>query len=385
MASTRKFRKIAKKALALHRRYRGKLAIFSKPPFRNKADLSLIYTPGVGAVSSYVAKNPTRARDLTLKGNSIAVVSDGSAVLGLGNIGPEGALPVMEGKCLLFKKFANIDALPIVLRTQDPDEIVAVVKAIAPGFGGINLEDISAPRCFAIEARLKQELDIPVMHDDQHGTAIVVLAAFTNALKVVRKSLPKAKIVINGAGPAGTATAYLLLKAGARNIVVLDSKGILSKGRSHMEQYKRELARRTNPKRLKGKLGEAIQGADVFIGLSRPKALQARHIQMMAEKPIVFALANPIPEIMPDEAKNAGAKVIATGRSDFPNQINNSLVFPGVFRGALDHRVRQITDRMKLAAALALARLIKKPTSNQILPSMFDRRVAKAVAAAIRN
>lgn len=385
MASTRKFRKIAKKALALHRRYRGKLAIFSKPPFRNKADLSLIYTPGVGAVSSYVAKNPTRARDLTLKGNSIAVVSDGSAVLGLGNIGPEGALPVMEGKCLLFKKFANIDALPIVLRTQDPDEIVAVVKAIAPGFGGINLEDISAPRCFAIEARLKQELDIPVMHDDQHGTAIVVLAAFTNALKVVRKSLPKAKIVINGAGPAGTATAYLLLKAGARNIVVLDSKGILSKGRSHMEQYKRELARRTNPKRLKGKLGEAIQGADVFIGLSRPKALQARHIQMMAEKPIVFALANPIPEIMPDEANNAGAKVIATGRSDFPNQINNSLVFPGVFRGALDHRVRQITDRMKLAAALALARLIKKPTSNQILPSMFDRRVAKAVAAAIRN
>lgn len=385
MASTRKFRKIAKKALALHRRYRGKLAIFSKPPFRNKADLSLLYTPGVGAVSSYVAKNPKSARDLTLKGNSIAVVSDGSAVLGLGNIGPEGALPVMEGKCLLFKKFANIDALPIVLRTQDPDEIVAVVKAIAPGFGGINLEDISAPRCFAIEARLKQELDIPVMHDDQHGTAIVVLAAFTNALKVVRKSLPKAKIVINGAGPAGTATAYLLLKAGARNIVVLDSKGILSKGRSHMEQYKRELARRTNPKRLKGKLGEAIQGADVFIGLSRPKALQARHIQMMAEKPIVFALANPIPEIMPDEANNAGAKVIATGRSDFPNQINNSLVFPGVFRGALDHRVRQITDRMKLAAALALARLIKKPTSNQILPSMFDRRVAKAVAAAIRN
>ena len=366
---------LEKKAINLHQRYQGKLETVSKIPLRNLKDLSLIYTPGVAAVSSIIAKDKKQAQKLTWKGNAIAVISDGSAVLGLGNIGPEAALAVMEGKCVIFKEFADIDAIPLVLNTQEPEKIIETVKIIAPGFGGINLEDISAPRCFEIEERLKKELDIPIMHDDQHGTAIVVLAALINAAKVVKKKLQGLKIVISGAGPAGTATAKLLLKAGMRNITVVDSKGIISVKRRDLLPYKKELAKITNP--------EKLTGADVFIGLSRPHLLFASHIKKMAKSAIIFALANPIPEIMPDIAKKAGAAVVATGRSDFPNQINNALVFPGVFRGALDHQVRQITDKMKIRAAYAIAGLIKKPNSRHIIPSIFDKRLVKTVAKAI--
>jgi len=374
---------LEKKAINLHQRYQGKLETASKIPLRNLKDLSLIYTPGVAAVSSIIAKDKKQAQKLTWKGNAIAVISDGSAVLGLGNIGPEAALAVMEGKCVIFKEFADIDAIPLVLNTQEPEKIIETVKIIAPGFGGINLEDISAPRCFEIEERLKKELDIPIMHDDQHGTAIVVLAALINAAKVVKKKLQGLKIVISGAGPAGTATAKLLLKAGMRNITVVDSKGIISTKRRDIPQYKKELARLTNPQKLAGKFNNAIRGTDVFIGLSRGNVFFPSDIKMMAESPIVLAMANPIPEIMPDIAKKAGAAVVATGRSDFPNQINNALVFPGVFRGALDHQVRQITDKMKIRAAYAIAGLIKKPNSRHIIPSIFDKRLVKTVAKAI--
>jgi len=374
---------IKNKALALHRRFKGKLATVSKIPL-NKETLSLLYTPGVGAISLLVAKNKKLAKDLTFKGNSVAVVSDGSAVLGLGNIGPEGALPVMEGKAVIFKEFADIDAVPIVLNTQEPDEIIEIVKAIAPTFGGINLEDFSAPRCFEIENRLKHELDIPVMHDDQHGTAIVTLAALINAAKVVKKKLAGLKIVVSGAGPAGVAVVKLLLLAGIKNIIVVDSKGIISAKRRDLLPYKKELAKITNPKKLSGEFIFAIENADVFIGLSRPNVFFASDVKKMAKSSIVFAMANPIPEIMPDVAKAAGAAVIATGRSDFPNQINNSLAFPGVFRGALDNSVRQITDKMKMKAAYALAGLIKKPSAQKIIPSIFDKRVVKAVSSAIR-
>lgn len=353
-------------------------------PLRGPADLKLVYTPGVGAVSSFLAKHPDELRNYTMKGNSVAVVSDGSAVLGLGNIGPAGALPVMEGKCLLFKKFANIDAVPIVLATQDPDEIVATVKAISPAFGGINLEDISAPRCFEIETRLKRELTIPVMHDDQHGTAIIVLAGLLNALKVVGKRLERVKIVINGAGAAGTAIAKILRKAGAREIVICDRRGIIYRGRRGLSPVKAELARTTNRKRLGGTLANAMRGADVFIGVSGPNLVSEAMVRAMTQGPIVFAMANPIPEIMPPLARRAGATIIATGRSDFPNQLNNSLVFPGVFRGALDNRVRAITDRMKLRAARAIAALVPRPTPQKIVPGMFDPRVVKTVAAAVR-
>lgn len=371
------------KAINLHRRYQGKLRVSSKIPLRNLKDLSLVYTPGVGAVSSLIAKNKKLVRDLTFKRNSVAVISDGSAVLGLGNIGPEAALAVMEGKAVIFKEFADIDAIPIVLNTQDTEKIIEIVKAIAPTFGGINLEDISAPRCFEIEERLKKELDIPIMHDDQHGTAIVVLAALINAAKVVKKKLVNLKIVISGAGPAGTATAKLLLKAGIKNIIMVDSKGIISTKRRDIPRYKKELTRLTNPQKLVGKFDNAIKGADVFIGLSRPNVLLPSDVKKMAKSAIVFAMANPIPEIMPDIAKKAGATVVATGRSDFPNQINNALVFPGVFRGALDNQVRQITDKMKIKAAYAIAGLIKKPNSRHIIPSIFDKRLMKIVAKAI--
>lgn len=372
------------KAIALHKRYHGKLKVASKIPLRNLKDLSLLYTPGVGAVSSLIAKNKKLTRDLTFKGNSVAVVSDGSAVLGLGNIGPEAALAVMEGKAVIFKEFADIDAVPIVLNTQDAGKIIETVKAIAPTFGGINLEDISAPRCFEIEERLKKELDIPVMHDDQHGTAIVVLAALINAAKVVKKKLPQLKITISGAGPAGTATAKLLLKAGIKNIVLIDSKGIISMKRRDIPAYKKQLAKITNPEKLSGDCSKAIKGTDVFIGLSRPNIFFTSDVKKMAKHPIVFAMANPIPEIMPDIAKKAGASVVATGRSDFPNQINNALAFPGIFRGALDHQVRQITDKMKLRAAYAIAGLVKKPDSKHIIPSIFDKRLVKTVAKTIR-
>ena len=377
------FDAIKKQALRLHKKNGGKFAITSKVPLRGPEDLKLVYTPGVGAVSSFVASHKGSEWEYTMKGNSVLVVSDGSAVLGLGNIGPYGALPVMEGKCLLFKKFANIDAVPLVLATQDTEAIIATVKAVSPAFGGINLEDIAAPRCFEIEARLKRELDIPVMHDDQHGTAIIVLAGLLNALRVVRKKIKNSKIVISGAGAAGTAITKILCLAGARNIVVLDSKGIIYRGRREINSAKQELARITNPKNEKGDLAGALRRADVFIGVSGPNLVSESMVRSMERDAIVFALANPIPEIMPDAAKRAGATVIATGRNDFPNQLNNSQVFPGVFRGALDHRVAAITDAMKLKAAHAIASLVPRPTRTNIVPSMFDKRLVKTVARAI--
>ena len=372
---------VAKRALALHKKLGGKIRIVPATPIRNRADLSLVYTPGVAAVSSYVAKNPKEARAYTMKGRSVAVISDGSAVLGLGNIGALGALPVMEGKAAIFKTFADIDTVPIVLDTQDADEIVETVIRIAPAFGGINLEDIASPKCFEIERRVIEALDIPVMHDDQHGTAIVVLAGMINALKVVGKKISTAKFVILGAGAAGTATAKLLHVAGAKNIVVLDSKGIVNSSRP--EPHKRELAK-FNTKGVKGGLHEALTGADVLLGVSGPNLVKADDIRLMAKKAVVFAMANPTPEIMPDEAKKGGAMVVGTGRSDFPNQINNSLAFPGVFRGALDHGVKKITDEMKVRAARAIAALVKKPTATKVIPDMFDKRAPIAVAKAIR-
>lgn len=375
---------VSKKALALHKKLRGKIRINPAAPVKNRADLSLVYTPGVAAVSLHVAKNPKSARELTMKGRTVAVISDGSAVLGLGNIGALGALPVMEGKSALFKTFAGVDAVPIVLDTQDPNEIVETVLRIAPAFGGINLEDISAPKCFDIERRVIEALDIPVMHDDQHGTAVVVLAGLLNALKVVKKRMDAVRIVISGAGAAGTATANLLRAAGARHVLVLDSKGLIGIHRDDLSPHKMALAGFTNPEDIRGGLEEALDGADVLIGVSGPGLATAKDIRRMAKDAIVFALANPTPEIMPDEAKKGGAAVVATGRSDFPNQVNNSLAFPGIFRGALDNGVRKITDEMKLKAAFAIARLIPKPKAEKILPDMFDKRVAPAVAKVIR-
>ena len=375
---------VGTKAIALHKKLGGKLRILPAAPVRNKADLSLVYTPGVAAVSMLVARNPTLAREYTMKGKMVAVISDGSAVLGLGNIGALGALPVMEGKAALFKTFANVDAVPIVLDTQDVDEVVSTVCHIAPAFGGINLEDFAAPKCFEIERRIVEALDIPVMHDDQHGTAIVVLAGILNALKVVGKKLRRAKIVILGAGAAGTATANLLHAAGAERIIVLDRKGIIGKHRSDLSPFKKELAWFTNPENLKGGLVEALTGADVLLGVSGPNLVTASDIKLMAPKAIVFAMANPTPEIMPEEALRGGAYIVGTGRSDYPNQINNSLAFPGVFRGALDNKVKKITQEMKLKAAYAIAALVPKPTANKIIPDMFDKRAPKVVAKAIR-
>jgi len=375
---------INQQSIKIHKKLKGKIEIKSKAPLRTKKDLSIFYTPGVGAVSLYLTKHKKESGGMTIKNNSVAIVSDGSAVLGLGNIGPEGAIPVMEGKAMIFKEFANIDAMPIVLNTQDPEEIIKTVKYIEPVFGGINLEDISAPRCFEIETRLKKIMDIPVFHDDQHGTAIVVLAALINAAKVAGKKISKSKIVILGAGAAGIAIAELLLKYGAKNILVLDSKGIICKSRSDLNKYKKSLAGRTNGKNICGTLDEAVKNADAVIGVSAPNIIKPRHLKSMAKKPIVFALSNPVPEIMPDIAKKAGAYIVATGRSDFPNQINNALVFPGIFRGALDKRVKQITDAMKLKAAKKLAVLVKNPSSDKIIPSIFDKKVVKAVASAIQ-
>ncbi len=376
---------IGKAALALHKKLGGKLRTGLPMPIRNRDDLSLLYTPGVAAVSTYVANNKEKAKLYTIKGRMIAVISDGSAVLGLGNIGPEGALPVMEGKAALFKAFADVDAFPIVLSTQNVDEIVDTIVRIAPTFAGINLEDFSAPRCFEIEERVKAALDIPVMHDDQHGTAIAVTAGLINAAKVVKKKFESLKVVISGAGAAGTAIAKLLLKAGIKHVVILDSKGIVHHARTDLAGHKIILAAMTSKHHKRsGDLQAALMGADVVIGVSGPKLLTAEHIKLMATKPIVFALANPVPEIMPEEAKKGGAAVVASGRSDYPNQINNSLVFPGVFRGALDHGVKKITDEMKLKAAKNLAAMIKTPTAQKIVPGPFDKGVVQAVAKAIR-
>ena len=373
-----------KLALALHKKLRGKLEVVPKAPLKTQEDWSTMYSPGVGAVSAHLYKKPSDARIYTTKRNTVAVISDGSAVLGLGNVGPVAALPVMEGKCAIFKAMAGVDAWPIVLDTQDTDEIIATVKAIAPGFGGINLEDIAAPRCFEIEERLKAELDIPVMHDDQHGTAIVVLAGLINAAKVVEKRLEKLRVVIVGAGAAGRAVAKILLQAGIQEIIVTDSTGAIYDGRPGLAGYKKELAHTTNKLKREGDVMTVIEGADVVIGVSGPGTIAPAHIERMAPQAIVFALANPIPEIMPEDAVRAGAAVVATGRSDYPNQINNALVFPGIFRGALDRGVRDITDEMKVAAAYKLARLIKIPAAKEIIPKVGDEKLLKAVASAIK-
>lgn len=373
-----------KAAVALHKKLGGKIVIDSAQKIKSRADMTLVYTPGVAAVSSLLHKKPALARDYTIKGKVVAVISDGSAVLGLGNIGPYGALPVMEGKCALFKTFAGVEAFPLVLNTQEPDEIIAAVEAVAPVFGGINLEDIAAPKCFYIEEELKKRLSIPVMHDDQHGTAIAVLAALINAAKVVKKDFKKLRVVISGAGAAGTAVAKLLHKAGVAHTVVLDRKGIIGKYRGDLSHHKQKLLEHTNPHHAKGELRHALLGADVFLGVSGPNIATAADIKMMAPRAIVFAMANPTPEISPEEAHKGGAYVVGTGRSDYPNQINNSLVFPGVFRGALDNRVSKITDEMKLKAAKNLAALVKKPTRERVIPGPFEKGVVAAVAKAIR-
>lgn len=379
----------AEKSLALHKKLKGKIEVVSKVPLKNKTDLSLAYTPGVAAVSLLVSKDKKAMFTHTIKANSVAVVSDGSAVLGLGNIGPEGAMPVMEGKALLFKELAGVDAYPICLATQDEDEIVKTVKNISVGFGGINLEDISAPRCFSIEEKLKKELDIPVFHDDQHGTAIVVLAALTNALRLAKKDIGEIKTVINGAGAAAMACANLLIKAGlsGKNMIMLDTKGILYEGRPEMNHYKNKIASISNKENRKGWLEEAMAGADVFIGVSSGNVLTKEMVSSMADKPIVFAMANPNPEISFDEAKKSKIFIFGTGRSDHPNQINNALAFPGIFRGALDAGAKAITDEMKLAAASAIANLVSKKelSADFIIPSPLDKRVAKAVARAVRK
>ncbi|MEK7625700.1 MAG: malic enzyme-like NAD(P)-binding protein [Patescibacteria group bacterium] len=368
-----------------HRKLRGKIEIISRAKIETREDLSLAYTPGVAKACEAIVADMGQVYELTRKSNMVAVVTDGSAVLGLGNIGPLASLPVMEGKCALFKEFAGVDAFPIALATQDTEEIIKTIVNISPIFGGINLEDISAPRCFEIERRLAELLDIPVFHDDQHGTAIIVLAGLINALKVADKKLSEISIVVNGAGAAGTALTNLLVEAGAKNLIVLDSKGIIFDGRAGMDKEKNGLAKKTNHGKRTGGLTEAMVGADVFIGVSRPNLVTAEMIKSMNSKSIIFAMANPVPEVMPDIALAAGALVVATGRSDYPNQVNNVLVFPGIFRGLLDGRIRNVTTKMKLAAAKALSGLISNPTSTNILPSPLDREVAKAVARAVQE
>ena len=374
-----------KLALEMHEKNKGKIAVRSKVTVKTRDDLSTAYTPGVAEPCRKIRDNKEDVYRYTAKGNLVAVVSDGTAVLGLGDIGPEAAMPVMEGKALLFKEFADIDAFPICLDTKDTEEIIKTVKNIAPCFGGINLEDISAPRCFEIERRLKEELDIPVFHDDQHGTAIVVAAGLLNALKFVGKKMEDANIVINGAGSAGISICKLLLQFGAGNVVLVDQKGALCLGEDWMNPAQKEMAEITNKDKQTGPLTEIIKDKDVFIGVSAPNIVTAEMVSTMADDAIIFAMANPTPEIMPDEAKKGGARVIATGRSDFPNQINNVLVFPGIFRGALDARAGQITEEMKMAAARAIASIISDDELNEeyIIPGAFDERVCKAVAKAV--
>jgi malate dehydrogenase (oxaloacetate-decarboxylating) len=363
----------------------GKIEVKGKMPVKTRDDLSMAYTPGVARICMAIHHDPDKAYTLTIKQNTVAVVSDGTAVLGLGDIGPNGAQPVMEGKALIFKEFAGVDAFPLCLATKDVDEIVTIVKAIAPVFGGINLEDISAPRCFEIEERLQRDLDIPVFHDDQHGTAVVVLAAILNALKVVKKKLPDARIVFTGAGASGIATAKLLMKAGAKHIIGCDRAGAVYKGRKeNMNSMKEWFAEHTNPRRMRGTAGEALEGADIFIGLSGPGVVSLKDIKSMNKDAIVFAMANPIPEVLPEEV-GGFVRVMATGRSDYPNQINNSCCFPGFFRGMLDVRARRVNDEMKLAAAHAIANIVGKAELSEeyITPTMFDSRLVPAVSAAV--
>ena len=378
---------IDEKAIFLHKQWHGKIETTSKAPVKNREDLSIAYTPGVAAPCRIIAEDPDAAYTYTLKANTVAVVSDGSAVLGLGNIGPEAAMPVMEGKCVLFKEFGNINAFPICLSTQDPDEIVAAVKAIAPTFGGINLEDISAPRCFEIEERLKKELDIPVFHDDQHGTAIVVLAGIINSLKITGKKKEDCRVVVNGAGSAGIAIAKLLLRYGFIDVTLCDRQGILRSGMEGLNWMQESMMEVTNPRGLSGSLSDALKDADIFVGDSAPGIVSKEMVASMHPDAILFAMANPVPEIMPDEARAAGARIVGTGRSDFPNQVNNVIAFPGIFKGALEGRATQITEEMKLAAAEAIAGLVSDDQLSEefILPEAFDPRVAQAVSAAVKR
>ena len=378
---------IDEKAIFLHKQWHGKIETTSKAPVKNREDLSIAYTPGVAAPCRIIAEDPDAAYTYTLKANTVAVVSDGSAVLGLGNIGPEAAMPVMEGKCVLFKEFGNINAFPICLSTQDPDEIVEAVKAIAPPFVGINLEDISAPRCFDIEERLKKELDIPVFHDDQHGTAIVVLAGIINSLKITGKKKEDCRVVVNGAGSAGIAIAKLLLRYGFIDVTLCDRQGILRSGMEGLNWMQESMMEVTNPRGLSGSLSDALKDADIFVGVSAPGIVSKEMVASMHPDAILFAMANPVPEIMPDEARAAGARIVGTGRSDFPNQVNNVIAFPGIFKGALEGRATQITEEMKLAAAEAIAGLVSDDQLSEefILPEAFDPRVAQAVSAAVKR
>lgn len=375
------------KALLCHKEWNGKLETVAKSKVKTREDLAIAYTPGVAEPCKVIAEDKTAAYTYTWKANTVAVVSDGSAVLGLGNIGPYAAMPVMEGKCVLFKEFGNVNAVPICLDTQDTEEIIQAVKNIAPGFGGINLEDISAPRCFEIEERLKEMLDIPVFHDDQHGTAIVVLAGIINALKVTGKKKEDCKIVVNGAGSAGIAISKLLLRYGFPNLTLCDKSGILNKDSKDLNWMQKEMMEVTNLEGKSGTLADAFVGADIFVGVSAPNIVSEEMVASMNKDAILFAMANPTPEIMPDLAKKAGAKVVGTGRSDFPNQVNNVVAFPGIFKGALEGRATQITEEMKLAASLALASLVPDDELNEdnILPEAFDPRVADVVSAAVKE
>ena len=378
---------ISEKALLLHKQWEGKLETTSKVHIMSKEDLSILYTPGVAAPCKEIAKDKETVYTYTTKANTIAVVSDGSAVLGLGNIGPYAAMPVMEGKAALFKEFGNVNAVPICLETQDTEEIIKAVTWIAPAFGGINLEDISAPRCFEIEERLKASLDIPIFHDDQHGTAIVVLAGVINALKVVNKDKESCKVVVNGAGSAGVAITKLLLTYGFSNVVMCDKAGIISRNTKGLNWMQERMALITNPSQEEGSLTDAMRGADIFIGVSAPGIVTSEMVASMNPDSILFVMANPIPEIMPDAAKSAGARIVGTGRSDFPNQVNNVIAFPGIFKGALEGRARQITDEMKLAAALAIADLVKEDELNEenILPDALNVELADVVAQAVKR
>jgi len=374
-----------KESLRLHGEWKGKIEVISTVPVSNKQELSLAYTPGVAEPCLAIKQDKNLSYELTRRWNLVAVITDGSAVLGLGDIGPEAGMPVMEGKCVLFKTFGNVDAFPLCIRSKDVDEIVNTVKLLAGSFGGVNLEDISAPRCFEIERRLKKECDIPIFHDDQHGTAVVTLAAMINALKLVKKDISDIEVVINGSGAAGIAITRLLMAMGLRKVILCDTKGAIYEGRDNLNPEKAEMARISNFEKKKGQLRDVIAGADVFIGVSAAGVLTKDMVKSMAKDPVIFAMANPTPEIMPDEAKEAGARVVGTGRSDFPNQINNVLAFPGIFRGALDVRARDINDEMKIAAAQAIAGLISDDELNPdyVIPAPFDPRVAKAVAKAV--
>lgn len=376
---------VYKKSLELHRKHRGKIEVVSKVPLSDRAELSLAYTPGVAEVSREIGRDAELAYEYTIKGNTVAIVSDGSAILGLGNLGAHAAIPVMEGKASIFKEFADIDAFPICVNTQDVEEIITLVKNISPVFGAVNLEDISAPRCFEIEERLRAELPIPVMHDDQHGTATVVLAGLINALKLRGSKYDEVRVVMNGAGAAGTAITKILLAYGFKHFIICDTQGALYKGREGMNPQKQKLAEITNRELLQGPLEVVLHRADIFIGVSKGALLTADMVGTMAEDPIIFALANPVPEILPDLAKQAGAFVVATGRSDFPNQINNALAYPGIFRGALDNRIKQFNERMFIRAAEALAGYVGSPTVEQLLPSIFDKGVVEVIKKAIHE